>query len=157
MKHIFLSGFSLILALLGSSFILSCLCYPLLKPDAYVGIGPQRGNIGVTLFYIHPLLYTALYSLLDGFWAGIMALIAAASYFLFLNQYVALLFPFLLYYVLFTIGNFTGHKEWMPNLFTVPGNGISMGGSVIEILIFAAVALASWIRICNFKEIIHRE
>lgn len=55
------------------------------------------GAMWADLFYTHPALYVALYILLDGLFAGLIALIGYAFSFYITNQFAAAAFPLLLF------------------------------------------------------------
>ena len=56
------------------------------------------GAMWADLFYTHPALYVALYILLDGLFAGLIALIGYAFSFYITNQFAAAAFPLLLFW-----------------------------------------------------------
>ena len=56
------------------------------------------GAMWADLFYTHPALYVALYILLDGLFAGLIALIGYAFSFYITNQFAAATFPLLLFW-----------------------------------------------------------
>ena len=56
------------------------------------------GAMWADLFYTHPALYVALYILLDGLFAGLIALIGYAFSFYITNSFAAAAFPLLLFW-----------------------------------------------------------
>lgn len=56
------------------------------------------GAMWADLFYTHPALYVTLYILLDGLFAGLIALIGYAFSFYITNQFAAAAFPLLLFW-----------------------------------------------------------
>ncbi len=144
-KNIFWAGFSIIFVSLLLSLMISLCLYPALKPDQYIGLGPRRDVYFFKIFYYHPLVYSFIYIILNALLGGVLAVISAASYFVYYNKIVSMLFTFLIFYILSVLNNiFDLDYLICPGDFLQPGTSISSWISVATLLGFVCVEKALW-------------
>lgn len=152
--HIFIIPFLIVTIPLILNFIAwSCFC-PLTTPDPIDGIGPY----GVTFFsefcYEHAFLYTISGIILDGIFAGAIGLWTCALYNYCKSPIEAALIPFLIHYILFTLGNMFNINHLMPNVFLCPGRGFYSIYSFLFYIIITFTSMFAWKRSFKFNGIL---
>lgn len=144
-RSIFFAGFVVVFATLLFSFLVSLVLYPCLMPDSYTGAIGGRNSYLFRVFYYYPFLYTVIYILLNSLMGGVLSLIAAGSYFVFYNTVVAMLFPFIIYYLLSVINGIWDLKyQICPADFLKPAVGISTMTNLCTLVSLVIVAACLW-------------
>lgn len=139
---VFSLGFLVITIPLAWNFVLTMMERPLLYPDPLVAIGPLSDEIGATLYYSHPMIYTMLYICFDGIFAGAVAFITVALCAIIENYFLATMLPFVICYILYTIGGLFEDSYFTLNRLLMPVYGTK---SVIEYLVAASVVVFSMV------------
>lgn len=140
---VFLSGGFAVTIPLVLNFLLTAAYRPAVGPFVYIGIGPVSYCMGADFYYSHPLAYIGIYLLFDFVAGGMFALGSALLGYIVSYRAMALLIPYGIYYLLFSIGNIVNTIVYSPNYFLIPGMGIQKIDSILMIL--AAAVLAAWI------------
>lgn len=138
MAVFFSGGFSVTVPLL-LNFLLTAAQRPAAGPFPYIGIGPVSYCVGADFYYAHPLIYTGIYLMFDFAAGGILALSAALLGYVVNYRAAALLIPYGIYYLLFSLGNILDTIVYSPNYFLIPGMGIRKMDSIF---LTAATAVA---------------
>lgn len=141
----YLIGFSIAAIPLLANLLLTMTLRPLLYPDPLVAIGPYFTEVGVNLFYSHPMIYTLLFILFDGNFAGLISLFTLVLCNVMENYYLATIIPYVLFYVLSTIGNIFSIDELSLSQFLVPGIGMNSYTCIIEMVIAEIIIMMFWI------------
>lgn len=142
---VFLSGGISVVVPLVLNFILTAMFRPMTLPDPLISIGPLTYQIGSSLYYLHPLLYTILYMVFDFFAGGILALSAAVFCYAANYKFIALLMPYIIYYLLFCLGGIFHTNAYSPNYFLIPGMGIESVNSIILVAVVTIIVVTVYV------------
>ena len=124
------------------NFLLTAAQRPAAGPFPYIGIGPVSYCVGADFYYAHPLIYTGIYLMFDFAAGGILALSAALLGYVVNYRAAALLIPYGIYYLLFSLGNILDTIVYSPNYFLIPGMGIRKMDSIF-LTVATAVAVTA--------------
>ncbi|MCF0131668.1 MAG: hypothetical protein HUJ71_08050 [Pseudobutyrivibrio sp.] len=149
---IFSLGFMVIAVPLLLNFTLTMTVRPLLYPDPLIAVGPYANEIGAALFYKHPLIYTISYILFDGLFSGTTALFSCGIFHLVDSYILASVFPFAIYYCLFTLGGLFQTIVICPNVFLVPAMGLGSVWTVAGCIIYLIITLLVWVKCSTYME-----
>ena len=125
------SGFVAVIPLLFN-FLLTAMLLPAAAPQAYTGLYPinQLSLMG-DMFYENPLLYIALYLLLDFVFFGLLATVGLLCSFVTDHVFVVMLCPFIVYLISFAVTQLTGFHEYCPYAFLRPSQPVAGRLSVV--------------------------
>jgi hypothetical protein len=138
--QVFGVGFLMVVVSLLFLFMLSFLIYPAVVPDPCGGFGPDTQSYFCGFYYEHPFIYNIIYILVDGFFAGAIALWACALVNLYKNAFEAAVTPFIVTYVVYTVSNLKGDYSLSAHYFLCPGSGFC---NVFSVCIYVFVILSS--------------
>lgn len=142
---VFLSGGISVVLPLVLNFALTAAYRPAVGPFPYIGIGPASYCIGSDFYYSHPLAYIGIYLVFDFVAGGAVALSSALLGYWAGHRAAALLTPYGVYYLLFSIGNIVDSIVFSPNYFLIPGMGVQKISSVLLVVASALLcALGFW-------------
>jgi ABC-type transport system involved in multi-copper enzyme maturation permease subunit len=112
----FVSGFVIVSIPLITSIMLLALFVPALRMESIYPYGTiGQGCMWSELYYLHPLVYCALYVVLDGVYAGLFSVISVALSFLIKNRIAVLTGPFfIMLFADYIDANFLRNGEYSP-------------------------------------------
>ncbi len=111
----FMSGMLVIMIPLIIQFLMVACCFPLKHPQkigSYTLVGVQ--NIWNNLFYTHPMLYTILFTILNGIYGGMMAVLSMLLTHATNKRALIGIMPFIYHLFLFSFLNLIGYAELSP-------------------------------------------
>ncbi len=141
---VFLLGFSAIVIPLTLNFVLTMMERPLLYPDPLVAIGPQSDELGTTLYYLHPMIYTSIYICFDGIFAGAIALITVELCAIIENCYMATIVPFAISYILYTVGGLFVDSCFTLDRLLMPVYGAKSVIEYVAAVVFIVFSIVTW-------------
>lgn len=115
---------------------------PSLVPEPTTGTFALREpNMGSSIFYTHPYIYTFLYLAMDFVFAGLLAGIALSISFFVSNRFIVMLSPFIGYLTFYAFTTLIGYPILCPVAFLQPSQPIKASPAVIIVeLILLAVS-----------------
>lgn len=146
-------GASIAVFPLALNFLLTMTERPLLYPDPLVSIGPYANELGAYFYYMHPLIYTMVFILFDGMFAGAVALFTCFLCNVIENYFIAAILPFAIYYSLSTISGMFDSDFLSINLVLLPGHGIKAAAGYILVFIFIMLSVALWSSLGKKKDL----
>ena len=150
---VFSLGFFVVVIPLVLSFVLTMMERPLLYPDPLVAIGPLSDEIGAELFYVHPMVYTVLYILFDGLFAGAVALFTVELCVIIENYFIAIIIPFAIYYLLYTMDGLFDGFAFQLNRVLTPVLGVKDVTGYIVVFVFIIFSVIGWVGIGRKEEL----
>jgi hypothetical protein len=150
---IFLMGALVALAPLTLNFLLTMTQRPLIYPDPLVSIGPYANEVGAYFYYMHPMIYTIVFILFDGMFAGAVALFTCSLCNVLENYFIAAILPFAIYYTLSTISGMFDSDFLSINLVLLPGYGVKSLDGYILVFIFVIISVALWFALGMKKDL----
>lgn len=143
---VFLSGFIVTLTILSFDLILTMCAFPILPPEAITANFPSayENSMFLELFVNHPIVYTALYILIDSTFMGIIAVVSLTIGSFIPNTYIAAVSGTIFYYFLsylFSVFQLNTQNPYVYLIPYQPFQGIKFAVIIAEMAILSSLCL----------------